>query len=187
MDSQLEADILPQDSEKFCSKCKALVPLDLYHKQQNNLDGLSYWCKDCAQVYAKQRYKRHKKMTSSSGLCNTYGCKTKAFMGGRLCAKHFYKNTSANRLGHGGFAKELEVLAEKQNYICSITGDKLVPTVNMSLDHIKPVSKYPEVKGDINNVQWVTKWANAAKWDLSINELISQCEKVIAQSNKNKD
>ena len=180
----MEANILPQDSEKFCSKCRTLVPLDSYHKKQSK-DGLSYWCKDCVQVYDKERYKRHRKIAASSGLCNTYSCKTKAFMGGRLCSKHFYKNTSVNRLGHTGFARDLEALAEKQNYICNITGDKLIPTVNMSLDHIKPVSKHPEVKGDINNVQWVTKWANAAKWDLSIDELIKQCEKVIAQSNRN--
>jgi hypothetical protein len=52
----------------------------------------------------------------------------------------------------------------------------------MSLDHIKPCSKFPELSKDINNVQWVTKWANAAKWDLTTEEFIAQCKQVYENS-----
>jgi hypothetical protein len=123
--------------------------------------------------------------SKKAGRCNAYGCKAKAVTDGRLCENHFFKNASVNRLGCYKHARALQALAERQNYTCPLTGDKLIPTVNMSLDHILPSSKYPDLKKDINNVQWVTKWANAAKWDLTTEEFIAKCKQVY-ENNKHK-
>jgi len=186
MELPLSRDDGTKDIEKFCSKCKTLVSIEYFHKQPNTHDGLSYKCKDCAKTYAKKRYKIYTAESKKTGRCNAYGCQKKAAVGGRLCENHFFKNASLNRLGCYKYAKTLQALAERQNYTCPLTGDKLVPTVNMSLDHIKPCSKFPELSKDINNVQWVTKWANAAKWDLTTEEFIAQCKQVY-ENNKHKN
>lgn len=33
---------------KVCSKCKMELPLEMFSKSKNNIDGLCYYCKDCA-------------------------------------------------------------------------------------------------------------------------------------------
>ena len=74
--------------------------------------------------------------------------------------------------------EDLEALAKKQDYICPLTGDKLKAGVNMSLDHIKPVSRFPELKTKITNLQWITKWANNAKMNYDLEDFVANCFKV---------
>ena len=50
---------------------------------------------------------------------------------------------------------------------------KLEYGVNASIDHIKPLSKYPELNNDINNLQWVDKKINNMKLDMEIDEFLS--------------
>ena len=42
---------LQEDIEKFCARCKTLVPIDNFHKDKGNRDGLKYACKDCVRIY----------------------------------------------------------------------------------------------------------------------------------------
>ena len=87
------------------------------------------------------------------------------------------------------FWQDIRAIAERQNYICPLTGDTLVAGVNMSLDHIKPTSKYPELLTDLKNLQWLSKWANWSKGALSVNMFIKNCTKVfkhVAEKNRNK-
>lgn len=39
--------------EKICSKCKAQRPLEEFHKNSGNHDGLHYWCKECSRKNGK--------------------------------------------------------------------------------------------------------------------------------------
>jgi hypothetical protein len=32
---------------KVCSKCKRELPIEMFSKSKNNIDGLYYYCKDC--------------------------------------------------------------------------------------------------------------------------------------------
>lgn len=77
-------------------------------------------------------------------------------------------------------------LAEKQNFKCALTGDKLVfskeiknsnPNWNVitaSLDRIDSNKPY-----DIDNIQWVHKTFNRFKNNYEQNEFIDMCEKVV--------
>jgi len=38
---------------KRCSKCDEIKPLDNFHRNKNNLDGLTQMCKDCKRAYDK--------------------------------------------------------------------------------------------------------------------------------------
>ena len=67
--------------------------------------------------------------------------------------------------------------------LCAISGEDLIPGANMSLDHIKPTSVYPDLKNDINNVQWVTKWVNVAKWNLDMDDFVKRCVNIVNRNN----
>jgi hypothetical protein len=167
------------DLTKFCSSCKTLVDVINYHRSINSHDGLSYICKDCASASATKRYAENKIQCSAEGRCREYGCKLPHLEHHKKCLRHFYSRQKVDLPWD-----DLKMLAESQGYICPLTGDSLVPGKNMSLDHIKPKSCHPELFNDINNLQWVTNWANVAKWHLSEEEFYSNCEK--AYKNKNK-
>lgn len=76
-------------------------------------------------------------------------------------------------------------LLESQNFRCALSGYKLLPNdtlddtkqnLNLSLDRIDSSKGY-----EVGNVQWVTKYVNWAKNDLSQEDFIHLC---IAVANK---
>ena len=90
-----------------------------------------------------------------------------------MCEKHWLQDMSRKHLGTVKRWTELKELFEKQNGVCAISGVKLEYGVNASIDHIKPLSKYPELNNDINNLQWVDKKINNMKLDMEIDEFLS--------------
>lgn len=40
-------------TEKRCSSCSVVKPLDEFHRSQNGKYGRTSWCKDCASTYSK--------------------------------------------------------------------------------------------------------------------------------------
>jgi len=79
------------------------------------------------------------------------------------------------RMGSNQYGDALRDKAHDQKMICVVSGEDLVPGDNMSLDHIKPKSLYPELNSMICNVQWVTKWVNIAKWNLDMDAFVERC------------
>ncbi len=76
------------------------------------------------------------------------------------------------------YADELQALAEKQKWLCPYTNDVLIPSVNMSLDHIVSRKDDPSKSQDIKNMQWVTLQANISKSSFSHDSFILFCKKV---------
>jgi hypothetical protein len=190
MGLQLETYGTSQDKEKFCSSCKTLVSVESFTKQASSKDGLRYCCKNCDRVVQKKRYAEKKAKAIKDGTCWSYGCNNKN-LGHRLdCLEHFYMMVARRNLGtkefkHGrGSWESLKKLAEKQNYKCALTGEELTPGKNMSLDHILPIKTHPTKRSDINNVQWVTGWANIAKSHYSEEEFYRNCEKAYKYKNQ---
>ena len=75
-------------------------------------------------------------------------------------------------------AHDLWSIAKKQKLICPLTGEKLT-TQNISVDHITPLCK-----GGTNNafnIQLITRRANAAKNDMTHDELIRFCKNIISR------
>lgn len=70
-------------------------------------------------------------------------------------------------------------LIAKQNYRCAISGIELTPEM-ASLDHIIPVSKGGEHV--VDNVVWVHAEINRMKGQLSMEQFIAFCNKVIQYS-----
>jgi len=74
-------------------------------------------------------------------------------------------------------SKKLLDLLEDQKYRCKISGELLIPGKNASIDHIVPKSK--NGLNDINNLQWVTIDINCAKREMSNEEFINLCKRII--------
>ena len=149
--------------------------------------GLHNFCKDCCFIYHKKyrennkekiKQNRHEweKNNKSKGLCSK--CTNKSLNNNCLCEKHWYKKVLLSNLGSTKHWQFLKNLAIKQNCKCIYTDELLVPGKNMSLDHIIPVKQKPELKYDINNVQWITKQMNQIKNELSHEQFIELCNNI---------
>lgn len=70
----------------------------------------------------------------------------------------------------------LRSLWDEQQGKCAVTGEKLVPGVNASLDHIVPVSRGGT--SEKGNLRWVTSTINHMKWDLTDDEFMAMCTQI---------
>ena len=78
---------------------------------------------------------------------------------------------------------QLEQLLKKQRKRCALPGRDLHPG-NVSLDHVWPMSKGGS--SDVDNVQLVTREANAAKGGLTPDEFLRLCQDVLAEERRKK-
>lgn len=102
------------------------------------------------------------------------------------CERHWFGNLAARVKNRSGLkfnslelSVELKELIEAQNYTCPYTGIRLVPGVNASLDHVLPISRYPELGADISNLEWVSLEVNLAKRDKTREEFIELCVTIL--------
>jgi CRISPR/Cas system Type II protein with McrA/HNH and RuvC-like nuclease domain len=73
-------------------------------------------------------------------------------------------------------ASEIYELIKRQNFECAITGEKL-DVNDATIDHIVPVS----IGGgnEISNLQVVTKAANRVKGNLTMEQLVDLCKRIV--------
>ena len=86
------------------------------------------------------------------------------------CEKHWFAQVVYRygfKLTEWRKAKEL---IERQNYTCPYSRRKLVIGVNASLDHKSPRSKFPNLRNDWNNVEWIDLYINNIKQTLTKKE-----------------
>ena len=169
--------------EKFCGTCKSVKSVDGFHLRGTSKDGRAYTCKDCVKLYNKKRYIDQREHSILYGRCTEFSCDVTVYFSSKLCEDHYYKKTSFGRMGSSDYWSFLRDKAYEQKMLCAISGEDLIPGDNMSLDHIKPESIYPDLKCEINNVQWVTKWVNIAKWDLGMDEFVKRCVNIANRYN----
>ena len=96
----------------------------------------------------------------------------------KLCQRCHLEQKSAQRLGSAQHWKSLLSILEQQDWICPYSGDKIVLGDNDSVDHILPISKYPDMEFDITNIQWTTQVVNIMKSNLLDCEFLAEIEKV---------
>lgn len=95
----------------------------------------------------------------------------------KSCTKFWFLSTITNNLGNILLKDQLIEIYNTQRGICPLTGDFLVPGVNMSLDHIIPRARGGT--NEISNLRWVTQEANRVKFTMSDSELILMCKDII--------
>ncbi len=112
-----------------------------------------------------------------SGLCGN--CTEKLMENSKtVCIKHYFAGV-AGKIGlKTKDWEKLKHILESQNHICPYTGKKLTPGVNASVDHILPSSRFPELKSDLSNIEWVDLKVNEVKSDFTRAEFIEICKLV---------
>lgn len=102
---------------------------------------------------------------------------------GIFCFTHWLKNVGTSHgLGNKKGTATLLALWEEQSGLCAVTGEKLVPGLNASLDHIIPKSRGGS--SDKKNLRWVLLRINQLKWDMTHEEFVDMCRLVVRVQDK---
>lgn len=139
-------------------------------------------CDKCHEKLMAYNYKTRKKREASrleGSVC--YQCGGKIVHGEhKLCEICLLKQYAYGATKKSGNWEYLRDLLAHQNYKCAYTGEAITFGLNASIDHIIPKSHrdYPGDK-DLSNLCWTTKKTNIVKNNLSKDELIEFCKKVI--------
>lgn len=67
----------------------------------------------------------------------------------------------------------------RQNFLCVYSHENIILGYNDSIDHIKPASKFLELKSDINNLQWVIREVNFMKDNLTEDRFFELINKIL--------
>ena len=131
-------------------------------------------CSECLQK-AVSNTRKQIQSNIDAGVCGRcgHGHPLASSRKDMLCETCYFKRVSRGRFGTSRFWRILKLKLEEQRYTCAYSGVKLIPFVNASVDHIKPLKHFPELRGDPNNVEWVTREINEMKRDRTPEEFMS--------------
>jgi len=177
------------DLLKKCEKCSNEYPatVGFFNPRYNGRNPssdivyLSRKCRECNRIYLNQynasrrdiirkNAKRSRTKHKLKNLCKR--CNNKRLEHSQMCESHWFISIARN----AGLRESIEdgllikKILEKQNYICPYSGEKLVPGLNCSLDHVKPRSRYPELEKDPSNLEWTTILVNRSKYNMTKEE-----------------
>ncbi len=141
--------------------------------------AISRW-KKAHRVQLLEQDKKRRERNHAAGLC--VHCKVPvAIIGARLCELHYVRQIACKRTGNGTmvFARQLLDKFEKQGRVCPYTGVHLVLANGLcQLDHILPVSRFPEFRSEISNLEFVSCDINFAKRAMTRDEFLTMCQTV---------
>lgn len=161
--------------KRTCAKCNQEFELsenNFYKRSNRPKKPFDSYCKKCRLIIGKKYYQK----SIDAGKCPY--CSKKSLEHTVHCFVCYFKNLSYKTFGNSKSWVKIAEVVYKQNYICPYTGDKLIPGLNMSLDHIIPHKGNKRLKADINNLQFVRYEINMAKHKMSHDEFIKMCKKV---------
>jgi len=143
-----------------------------------------YKCRECFAKEQRNKYQNeewrltikeklsvtHQKRTSM-GLCRC-GKFPRLKYSKSYCEMCWYKITSNSHFHNVHMWQQLKEMAEKQNFICPYSGRKLIPGLNMVIDHKIPKIIRPDLMRDLSNMHWVDKEMNNIKHRMTHDEFI---------------
>lgn len=121
--------------------------------------------------------RRLREQRKKDGLCTRCGEQAVA---GTVCFLHWVRRIASVTVGCNGAGAVLTSLWERQRGRCAYTGELLIPGHNASLDHKMPTSR----GGDhsIDNLQWVSSLINRMKTDMTHEEFLSMCRRIMERN-----
>ena len=96
----------------------------------------------------------------------------------RVCETCYFKRTASQTMGDRRRWSALRDKLVAQCWRCAYTGEAIVLGVNDALDHADPVSRFPERRADLSNVEWVTRDVNQMKWNRTRAEFLDIFQRV---------
>ena len=154
--------------------------LEFFSKDIKDRLGISRWCKVCMKSYQQKLASEKKEKTKhySFGVCCR--CKKARLETSKFCLKCLVEQTlkrAVLRSENIPALKRQELVTalikklEKSEYSCFYTGLKLVPGLNLSLDHRIPIQKGGTT--NLENLEWVHSGINSLKNDRTEKEFIA--------------
>lgn len=142
-------------------------------------DGTKTLCRPCADRAnaANDRHKeKHGKPCKAyvcvDGVCVTCGKDNGNRDGYSACETCNFKVWAYHILGSFDRWTELKTVWDRQGGICPYTGIQLEIGVDASPDHIKPISRFPELKDDLTNIEFIQHQINFMKRDATKEEFL---------------
>jgi CRISPR/Cas system Type II protein with McrA/HNH and RuvC-like nuclease domain len=169
---------------RICYVCRKKLELNAnnFYKNKTKSEGFELCCKSCSKhrlaeyhknqnpktelekkEYNKYRneWRNRQKEKNKCRVCKNDKLKNSAF-----CEKHYFAELAQRHLGTSTRWIELKELWDKQKGKCAYSGRQLTLGLDTNVDHIKPLSKHPELLNDISNLQYIHKQLNFFKQDL---------------------
>jgi 5-methylcytosine-specific restriction endonuclease McrA len=146
--------------------------MDRFSAHGHTKDKKQSSCKDCADAYAKACFLKHRKAEGPEWVLQ--------LLNGRSGSRRGNVKYHPGRLAMRALAIQLHQDLQTSP-ICPYTKEPLVIGVNLHLDHIRPVSRYPNLAYKYSNLQWVSKRYNTAKGAMTHEELIDFCRILLSQ------
>ena len=184
-------DIIEQGIKyRICYVCrrKLVLTTDNFYKNKTKKEGFELCCKRCSSKriskYNKSKPKKSEQekkdynnyrnewrnQQKDKGLCRV--CKNPHLPNSTLCEEHYFCDASRRHLGTSTRWKELKGLWESQNHKCAYSGRILTLGLDDGIDHIKPLSKHPELLNNIDNLQYIHRKINFFKQDFEEKEFL---------------
>lgn len=180
----------PVDGKLVCLDCAirmAEYSKALFHKRKAN-GGVCCYCGKpsllarCQNCKGKDQLRQEKRreLMKLEGRC--VRCSADKNMIDTRCLKCVMKAVSLTNTGTKKNWKFFIDLLEQQDSKCFYTGEQLVVGINASIDHLLPVSRFPEKRTHSKNLVWCTNKINIAKGALTYSEFINLCNTVLLKS-----
>lgn len=96
-----------------------------------------------------------------------------------VCEICYLKQLASNTLKNTSLWKPLRDKLASQKYKCPYTGFPLVLGDNASVDHIYPQSRFPQLKSDPDNFEWVDIKVNQLKRNLLPDEFMTLIRQIL--------
>lgn len=167
----------------LCSSCGAVPP-----------EHDRFSCRPCLEAM-KETAMRIRRERKEAGLC--VSCGGEPFSGRRhmqarpntshdpMCRGCYIDKAAGAALGSRSKGQLLAERFEEQGGRCPYTGDVLIIGVNASIDHILPISRFPERARDVANVEWVRYDVNIMKRNFTKAEFLEIISSIVAFAVKN--
>jgi hypothetical protein len=175
----------PRDGKRLtCSGCTALArsaARRLYRQRRSQ--GLCGLCggtveagrgATCAGCSDKQRAQRRR--ATEDGRC------LKCFTRPKLpdhqqCESCWFKRQAHKHLGSTTRSSDLRSIWLRQKGLCALSGERLVPGLNASVDHVVPRSLGGT--DEASNLRWVETTVNQARSNMSDEAFVAMCRRVV--------
>jgi ribosomal protein L40E len=139
-------------------------------------------CRRCLDMQNGWRKKQNLKH-AAEGKC--YCCNEPHLPGLVRCLRHWFGSVAIGRTKNRKTEESLRQLWERQGGRCAVTGVKLTPGVNASLDHVTPTARGGS--NEESNLAWASWTINRIKSDFTLDEFVNLCRWIAAKADGAKD
>lgn len=168
---------------RICSSCNLYKDRENFFAHPSGFNGLGPRCKECISVFYKTPQSKSVKKALYNKRKDSHECVrcgSSELVNNVFCKSCWFESQAANFGGMKQFSSLLE-LWESQNGRCFYSDEVLIPGFNASLDHQVPKSRGGS--DEISNLKWVHIQINLMKSDMTHEEFLIKCQKIVNRFN----